>query len=78
MPDAVIKGKAVARYNLKQPMMHYRLPGLGISFARKGQGVVLMTNSDKGRSLIDKILRGMNEIYNWNHFSVLKRKKISR
>lgn len=46
------------------------------AFARKGQGVVLMTNSDNGRSLINEMLRGMDEIYDWNYFPVQRMERI--
>jgi len=45
------------------------------AFARKGQGVVVMTNSDNGRSLIDELFRGMDEIYNWDRFPVQRKER---
>ncbi|MFC2160951.1 serine hydrolase domain-containing protein [Acidobacteriota bacterium] len=34
----------------------------------KGQGVVIMTNSENGEYLIDEILRAVSEAYKWPHF----------
>ncbi len=34
----------------------------------KGQGVVIMTNSENGEYLIDEILRAVSTAYDWPHF----------
>ena len=39
-----------------------------VGYPVKGQGVVIMTNSENGEYLIDEILRAVSEAYNWPHF----------
>jgi len=39
------------------------------AFARKGQGVVIMTNGDRGSSLADEILRAVDRVYGWGRFT---------
>jgi len=39
-----------------------------VGYPVKGQGVVIMTNSENGEYLIDEILRAVSEAYDWPHF----------
>ncbi len=44
------------------------------AFARLGQGLVVMTNSDNGGQLIPEILRSFSYVYNWtSHKPVIKK-----
>ncbi len=36
------------------------------AFARKGQGVAIMTNGDGGSALVEEILRSVSMVYGWN------------
>lgn len=42
-----------------------------IVYPAKGQGAVIMTNSDNGSFLINEILRGISITYKWPHFKPL-------
>ncbi len=39
-----------------------------IAYPVRGQGAVIMTNSDNGSYLIDEILRAISDAYDWPHF----------
>ena len=39
-----------------------------VGYPVKGQGVVIMTNSENGEYLIDEILRAVSTAYDWPHF----------
>jgi len=39
-----------------------------VGYPVKGQGVVILANSENGEYLIDEILRAVSEAYNWPHF----------
>ncbi len=39
-----------------------------VGYPVKGQGVVIMANSENGEYLIDEILRAVSEAYDWPHF----------
>jgi len=39
-----------------------------VGYPVKGQGVVIMANSENGEYLIDEILRSVSEAYDWPHF----------
>lgn len=39
-----------------------------VAYPVKGEGVVVMTNSDDGSYLIEEILRGVSAAYEWPHF----------
>jgi CubicO group peptidase (beta-lactamase class C family) len=39
-----------------------------VAYPVKGQGVVIMANSENGEELIDEILRAVSEAYKWPHF----------
>ncbi len=39
-----------------------------VAYPVKGEGVVVMTNSDNGSYLIEEILRGVSAAYEWPHF----------
>jgi len=39
-----------------------------VAYPVKGQGVVILANSENGEYLIDEILRAVSEAYNWPHF----------
>ncbi len=39
-----------------------------VGYPVKGQGVVIMANSENGEYLIDEILRAVSEAYNWPHY----------
>lgn len=39
-----------------------------VSYPVRGEGAVVMTNSDNGAYLIDEILRGISAAYEWPHF----------
>ncbi|MCJ7579468.1 MAG: beta-lactamase family protein [Candidatus Aminicenantes bacterium] len=39
-----------------------------VGYPVKGQGVIIMTNSENGEYLIDEILRAVSEAYDWPHF----------
>lgn len=41
---------------------------LMVAYPVRGQGAVIMTNSDNGAYLIDEILRGISAVYKWPHF----------
>jgi hypothetical protein len=36
------------------------------AFVHKGQGAVVMTNSDNGNELVMEILRGLSSVYGWS------------
>ncbi len=40
-----------------------------MGFARRGQGVVLMSNSDNGIALIGEVLRAISEAYDWGVYT---------
>jgi len=42
--------------------------GFLVGYPVKGQGVVIMTNSENGEYLIDEILRAVADAYQWPHF----------
>ena len=44
------------------------------AFVHKGQGAVIMTNSDNGNSLVTEILRGLSSVYGW---AILQPKEVS-
>ncbi len=46
-------------------------------FAHRGQGVVLMSNSDNGIALIDEILRAISEVYGWGIYTPQTKEVIS-
>lgn len=46
-------------------------------FAHKGQGVVLMSNSDNGIALIDEVLRAISEVYGWGIYTSQTKEVIS-
>lgn len=39
-----------------------------VAYPSRGQGIVIMANSDNGAFLIDEILRSVSEAYHWPHF----------
>lgn len=39
-----------------------------VAYPSRGQGVVIMANSDNGEYLIDEILRSISDAYQWPHF----------
>ncbi len=39
-----------------------------VGYPVRGEGAVIMTNSDNGAYLIDEILRGISAVYEWPHF----------
>ncbi len=39
-----------------------------VAYPSRGQGVVIMANSDTGAYLIDEILRSISDVYKWPHF----------
>lgn len=39
-----------------------------MAYPSRGQGIVIMVNSDNGAYLIDEILRSVSEAYKWPHF----------
>jgi hypothetical protein len=39
-----------------------------VAYPSRGQGVVIMANSDNGAYLIDEILRSISDAYKWPHF----------
>jgi hypothetical protein len=39
-----------------------------VAYPARGQGAMIMTNSDNGAFLIDEILRGISAVYEWPHF----------
>jgi len=39
-----------------------------VAYPARGQGVVIMANSDNGAYLIDEILRSVSDAYKWPHF----------
>jgi CubicO group peptidase (beta-lactamase class C family) len=39
-----------------------------VAYPSRGQGVVIMVNSDNGAYLIDEILRSISDAYKWPHF----------
>jgi len=39
-----------------------------VAYPSRGQGVVIMANSDNGAYLIDEILRSVSDAYKWPHF----------
>jgi CubicO group peptidase (beta-lactamase class C family) len=39
-----------------------------VAYPSRGQGAVIMANSDNGAYLIDEILRSISEVYKWPHF----------
>ena len=39
-----------------------------IGYPARGEGAVIMTNSDNGVYLIDEIVRGISAVYEWPHF----------
>ena len=43
-------------------------------FVHKGQGAVVMTNSDSGNELVTEILRSLSSIYSW---SILQSKEVA-
>ena len=43
------------------------------AFVNKGQGAVVMTNSDNGNELVMEILRGLSSVYDW---SILQPKEV--
>lgn len=45
-----------------------------VAYPARGQGAVIMTNSDNGSYLIDEILRGISEVYDWPHFETETKK----
>lgn len=47
-----------------------------LGFAHLGSGVVIMTNSDNGMSLIQEITRSISKIYNWNTHKPQVKKRI--
>jgi len=44
------------------------------AFAKTGQGVAIMTNSDNGGQLIPEILRSFSYVYNWSGYKPIKKK----
>ena len=44
------------------------------AFVHKGQGAVIMTNSDNGNGLVTEILRGLSSVYGW---AILQPKEVS-
>jgi CubicO group peptidase (beta-lactamase class C family) len=44
------------------------------AFVHKGQGAVIMTNSDNGNGLVTEILRGLSTVYGW---AILQPKEVS-
>ncbi|MFW6128753.1 MAG: serine hydrolase domain-containing protein [Candidatus Aminicenantaceae bacterium] len=44
-----------------------------VGYPVKGQGAVVMTNSDNGAYLIDEVIRAVSEVYNWPHFKPLEK-----
>lgn len=55
--------------------LHFYIRGKNTGFSSylvgypvKGQGVVILTNSENGEYLIDEILLAVGEAYNWPHF----------
>jgi CubicO group peptidase (beta-lactamase class C family) len=44
------------------------------AFAKPGQGVAIMTNSDNGGQLIPEILRSFSYVYNWSSYKPIKKK----
>jgi hypothetical protein len=44
------------------------------AFVHKGQGAVIMTNSDNGNGLVTEILRGLSSVYGW---AILQSKEVS-
>lgn len=53
----------------------YRCQMMG--FAHRGQGVVLMSNSDNGIALIGEVLRAVSEAYGWGIYNAETREVIS-
>ena len=53
----------------------YRCQMMG--FARRGQGVVLMSNSDNGIALIGEVLRGISDVYGWGIYTSQTKEAIS-
>ncbi len=47
------------------------------AYAETGQGAVVMTNSDNGGLLISEILRAIAKEYNWPHYRVKEKKRVS-
>jgi hypothetical protein len=43
------------------------------AFARFGQGVAIMTNSDNGGQLMSEILRSFSDVYSWSTYKPLKK-----
>ena len=39
-----------------------------VGYPVRGEGAVIMTNSDNGAHLIDEIVRGISAVYEWPHF----------
>lgn len=46
--------------------MNAGFTSLMLSFAHKGDAIIIMTNSDNGNALIDELLTGVSTFYNWN------------
>jgi hypothetical protein len=44
------------------------------AYVHKGQGAVVMTNSDNGSGLVTEILRGLSSVYGW---SILQPKEVA-
>ncbi len=47
-----------------------------MAFAKLGQGVAIMTNSDNGGQLISEILRSFSHVYDWTIYKPLSKKVI--
>ncbi|MBS3819838.1 serine hydrolase [bacterium] len=39
-----------------------------VAYPARGEGAIVMTNGDNGAYLIEEILRGISEVYDWPHF----------
>jgi len=46
------------------------------AFAKKGQGVAIMTNSDRGSDLISELLRSFSRVYGWSVFTTGTKEKL--
>lgn len=53
----------------------YRCQMMG--FAQRGQGVVLMTNSDNGIALAGEVLRAISEVYGWGIYTSQTKEVVS-
>jgi len=47
------------------------------AFTKQGQGVAIMTNSDKGGQLISEILRSFSKVYDWEEYRPGKKSVVS-